>query len=86
MIDGIVWRTRNVERDAIVRKKFVESTGGDPHISPALELFLRNLIEENNKRIIGRCSSCRRGYTAIDWQSEDGRCQNCFTRGRTRSW
>lgn len=83
-IDGIVRKTRSAETDAMVRKKLVESTGDDPHVSAALELFIRNVIEENNRRIIGHCRSCYHGYTALD-QSEDGRCQSCFTLGRNRS-
>ena len=75
-IDGIVWKTRNTETDAMVRKKLVESTGDDPHISSALELFLQNVIEENGKRIVGRCSDCFHGYTISD-QLKDGKCQNC---------
>jgi len=85
IIDGIVRKTRNAETDAMVRKKLVESTGGDPHVSAALELFLQNMIEENNKRIIGYCTSCYRGYTALD-QSKDGKCQNCVIQNRKRIW
>ncbi|KAF9781707.1 hypothetical protein BJ322DRAFT_1077750 [Thelephora terrestris] len=75
-INDIVRKTRNAETDAIIRKKFVGSTGDDPHVSAALELFLQNMIDENNRRIIGRCSNCLRGYTALQ-QAKEGRCNIC---------
>ena len=84
IISGIVRKTRTAETYAMVRKKLVESTGDDPHVSVALELFLQDMIEENNRRIIGRCRSCNRGYTALD-QSVDGKCQSCANRDRRRS-
>ena len=85
IIYGIVRKTRNAGTDAMVRKKLVESSGGDPHVSAALELFLQNMIEENNRRIISYCTSCYRGYTALD-QSKDGKCQSCVIQNRKRSW
>ena len=85
IIDEIVRKVRNAETDAMVRKKLVESTGDDPHVSAALELFLQNLIEVNNKRIVAHCTSCHRGYTALD-QSKDGKCQSCLNQNRKQHW
>ena len=82
-VDGIVRKTRSAETDAMVRKTLVESAGDNPHVFAALELFIRNVIEENNKRVIGHCTSCYHGYTALD-KSEDMKCQSCFIRGRNR--
>jgi len=69
---------RSAETDAAVRKKLVESKGDDPHVSVALELFLRTAIEENDRRIIGRCSWCRLGYTALDQPNLYGKCEICI--------
>ena len=77
IINDIVRKTRNAETDAIVRMKFVESTGDDPHVSAALELFFQNVIDDNNRRVIGRCSNCYRGYTALQ-HAKDGRCNICW--------
>jgi len=64
-INDVVQKTRKAETDAIVRKKLAESTGDDPKVSAALEFLLQNMIEENNRRIVGHCVSCYRGYTAL---------------------
>ncbi|KAF9649446.1 hypothetical protein BDM02DRAFT_3113878 [Thelephora ganbajun] len=84
-INCIVRNTRNAETDAMVRKKLVESTGDDPHVSTALELFLQNVIEDNNRRIVGHCKNCYHGYTALE-QLKDGKCQTCANQSRKRSW
>ena len=57
-INNVVQKKRNAEIDAMVRKRLVESKGGDPHISAALELFLQNMIEAKESAIaLLRCES-----------------------------
>jgi len=75
-INSIVQKERNAEIDAMVRKRLVESEGDDPHVSAALELFLQNMIEANDRRIIGHCTICHRGHNPVD-QPNDGKCQSC---------
>jgi len=82
-INSIVKKKRNAETDAMVRKRLVESKGDEPHVSAALELFLQNMIEANNRRIIGHCTICNRGYNLID-RPKDGKCQSCVAQRRGR--
>jgi len=82
IIHDMVRKTRTTETYSMVRKKFVESTGDDSHASPALELFLREMIE-NNRQITGQCKRCRRGYI-VPHRSSDGKCHSCANRDRIR--
>ena len=77
-------KKRNAETDAVVRKRLVESKGDEPHVSAALELFLQSMIEANNRRIIGHCTICNRGYNVIIDQPKDGHCQSCVAQRRKR--
>ena len=77
IIDDIVRKTRNVETGAIVRKKFVGCIGDDLHVSAAFKLFLRNVINDNNRLVVRHYSNCHRGYTALQ-HAKDGRCNTCW--------
>lgn len=83
--NGIVRRICDAEIDAVIRKELVEPIGDDPYVSTALKFALRSMIEENNRRIIGHCTNCYRGYTVLD-QLKDGKCQSCANHSGKRSW